>query len=318
MIPGTHSTAVRQFERSAERRKSVASLAALIGLSLAGARTPRYLRDRFEKELRSLLNARSVDLRDGIASTRSAAGFISVPITLGDLTLGAIDITRDADATFDEWDRQTLDCARHLATLVLVIERAVRGGLFGGLRGQPDGAAPIIGSSAGIRAVRERIERVAATDFAVLIEGETGCGKELVARQIHDLSPRRHGPFVALNCAAIVETLLESELFGIEERIATGVRARRGKFEHAHDGTLFLDEVADLSPAAQAKLLRAIQEMSIERVGGTTSRRVDVRVDRGDESASGGPGGAGQVSPRSVLPAQFRRNCRSAAAGPSG
>ena len=269
---------IRQFERIAERRKSVASLAALIGLSLAGARTPRYLRDRFEKELRSLLNARSVDLRDGIASTRSAEGFVSVPITLGDLTLGAIDITRDADATFDEWDRQTLDCARHLATLVLVIERAVRGGLFGGLRGQPDGAAPIIGSSAGIRAVRERIERVAATDFAVLIEGETGCGKELVARQIHDLSPRRHGPFVALNCAAIVETLLESELFGIEERIATGVRARRGKFEHAHDGTLFLDEVADLSPAAQAKLLRAIQEMSIERVGGTASRRVDVRV----------------------------------------
>ena len=83
--------------------------------------------------------------------------------------------------------------------------------------------------------MRDRIERVAATDFAALIEGESGSGKELVARQIHDLSLRRNGPFVAVNCAAIVETLLEAELFGIEERIATGVRGRRGKFEHAHE-----------------------------------------------------------------------------------
>ena len=83
---------------------------------------------------------------------------------------------------------------------------------------------------------------------------------------------------MAVNCAAIVETLLEAELFGIEERIATGVRGRRGKFEHAHEGTLFLDEVADLSPAAQAKLLRAIQEMSIERVGGAATRPIDVRI----------------------------------------
>ncbi len=112
------------------------------------------------------------------------------------------------------------------------------------------------------RAVRDRIERVAATDFTILIEGESGTGKELVARQIHELSRRHKGPFVAVNCAAIVETLLEAELFGIEERTATGVRGRRGKFEHAHEGTLFLDEVADLSPAAQAKLLRAIQDLA--------------------------------------------------------
>jgi len=120
--------------------------------------------------------------------------------------------------------------------------------------------------------------RSAATDFAVLIEGESGCGKELVARQIHDLSLRRGGPFVAVNCAAIVETLLEAELFGIEERVATGVKGRRGKFEHAHEGTLFLDEVADLSPSAQAKLLRVIQEMSVERVGSIGGKPVDVRI----------------------------------------
>ncbi|HEX6973593.1 MAG TPA: sigma 54-interacting transcriptional regulator, partial [Vicinamibacterales bacterium] len=145
-------------------------------------------------------------------------------------------------------------------------------------RSRTDGAAPLIGSSREIRLVRERIEKVAVTDFTVLIEGESGTGKELVARQIHELSRRRKGPFVAVNCAAIVETLLEAELFGIEEKTATGVRGRRGKFEHAHEGTLFLDEVSDLSASAQAKLLRAIQDLSVERVGGVGPRPVDTRI----------------------------------------
>src|SRR5262249_55646163 len=115
-------------------------------------------------------------------------------------------------------------------------------------------------------------------DFTVLLEGESGVGKELVARQIHERSRRRGGPFVAVNCAALVETLLEAELFGIEDRIATGVRARRGKFEAADGGTLFLDEVSDLSPTAQAKLLRAIQDCAVERVGGTGAHRVNIRI----------------------------------------
>jgi transcriptional regulator with PAS, ATPase and Fis domain len=127
-------------------------------------------------------------------------------------------------------------------------------------------------------ALRARIERVARTDFTVLLEGESGVGKELVARQIHDLSRRSGGPFVAINCAALVETLLEAELFGIEERTATGVRGRRGKFEHADGGTLFLDEVSDLSLSAQAKLLRAIQDLAVERVGSTGTQRVDIRI----------------------------------------
>jgi two-component system response regulator HydG len=100
----------------------------------------------------------------------------------------------------------------------------------------------------------------------------------LVARQIHELGRRRKGPFVAVNCAAVVETLLEAELFGIEERTATGVRGRRGKFEHADGGTLFLDEVSDLALSAQAKLLRAIQDLAVERVGGTGTRRVNTRI----------------------------------------
>jgi two-component system, NtrC family, response regulator HydG len=129
-----------------------------------------------------------------------------------------------------------------------------------------------------MRAVRERIERVAATDFITLIDGESGTGKELVARQIHEISPRRRGPFVPVNCAAIVETLLEAELFGIEDRTATGVRGRRGKFECANGGTLFLDEVGDLSLSAQAKLLRALQDLAVERVGGNGVYQVNTRV----------------------------------------
>jgi transcriptional regulator with PAS, ATPase and Fis domain len=129
-----------------------------------------------------------------------------------------------------------------------------------------------------MRTVREQIERVAATDFTVLIDGESGTGKELVARLVHDVSARRRGPFVAINCAALVETLLEAELFGIEDRTATGVRGRRGKFECAEAGTLFLDEVGDLSPSAQAKLLRAIQDLTVERVGGNGVHRVNTRI----------------------------------------
>ncbi len=136
----------------------------------------------------------------------------------------------------------------------------------------------LIGQSAPMLDLRQRIERIAGTHFTVLVEGESGSGKELVARAIHDSSPRRAGPFVAVNCAALVETLVEAELFGIEERTASGVRGRRGKFELADHGTLFLDEVGDLSALAQAKLLRVLQDFTVERVGGHTSHRLDTRV----------------------------------------
>ena len=157
----------------------------------------------------------------------------------------------------------------------------------------PDGATSLVGSSVVMQGLRARIERVASTDFTTLIEGESGTGKELVARRIHELSRRRGGPFVAINCAALVDTLLEAELFGIEERTATGVRGRRGKFEIADGGTLFLDEVSDLSAPAQAKLLRAIQDLTVERVGSATPRRVDARL-----VAATNRGLAGQVARR--------------------
>ena len=136
----------------------------------------------------------------------------------------------------------------------------------------------LVGISTAMDEVRARVARIASTDFTVLIEGESGVGKELVARQIHTTGARRRGPFVAVNCAALVETLVEAELFGIEDRTATGVRGRRGRFELAEGGTLFLDEVADLSPSAQAKLLRVLQDMAVERVGGAAPRHIDTRV----------------------------------------
>jgi transcriptional regulator with PAS, ATPase and Fis domain len=176
----------------------------------------------------------------------------------------------------DDWTCQLLETAANLATLAFDAERLAK--MQHGPVGHRDEAAPLIGSSTVMHALRERIERVATTDFTVLIDGESGTGKELVARQIHMLSRRRQGAFVAINCAALVETLIEAELFGIEERTATGVRGRRGKFEHADGGTLFLDEVAELSLAAQAKLLRAIQDLTVERVGGYGSRRVNTRI----------------------------------------
>jgi len=136
----------------------------------------------------------------------------------------------------------------------------------------------LVGESLVMQELRARIGRVAGTSFTVLVEGESGSGKELVARSIHAHSHRRRGPFVAVNCAALVETLIEAELFGIEDRTATGVKGRKGKFELAHEGTLFLDEVADMSLTAQAKLLRVLQDMTVERVGGVSMQMVDTRV----------------------------------------
>ena len=142
-----------------------------------------------------------------------------------------------------------------------------------------EGASEIYGESQVIRDVRDRIARVAPTSATVLITGETGTGKELVARAIHRNSPRASKPFVAVNCAAFTETLLESELFGHEKGAFTGAdRQRQGLFEAAHQGTLFLDEAGEMSLAAQAKLLRVLTDGELLRVGSTRPRRVDVRV----------------------------------------
>jgi len=144
---------------------------------------------------------------------------------------------------------------------------------------QRRGAPQIVGEDPQLKQVSVALHRAAATDTTVLLEGESGTGKELFARALHALSPRADGPFVAINCAAIPETLLETELFGHEKGAFTGAPARKpGKFELAHRGTLFLDEIGELPLSLQPKILRALEEKQFERVGGTLPLKVDVRV----------------------------------------
>jgi formate hydrogenlyase transcriptional activator len=137
----------------------------------------------------------------------------------------------------------------------------------------------IVGSSPALEAVCEKVKRVAPTSSTVLIEGETGTGKELIARAIHNLSPRCGRPFIKLNCAAIPLELLESELFGYEKGAFTGAVGQKiGRFELADTGTLFLDEIGDIPPTLQPKLLRVLQEQEFERLGGGRTHQVDVRL----------------------------------------
>ena len=168
--------------------------------------------------------------------------------------------------------------------LLLMVARAIEQRRHGdrepaaeGGAGRPPRRAALVGEDPSLRKVFSSLQRAAATDATVLIEGESGTGKELFARSLHALSGRADAPFVAINCAAIPETLLETELFGHEKGAFTGAAARKlGKFEMAHRGTLFLDEIGDLPLALQAKILRALEEKRFERVGGTASVHVDV------------------------------------------
>jgi len=285
---GSGAAMISTTPRQRDRRNAVADMVAALTRALDRRHDVSLMRGVFEQTLRRVVPLRTVQLREGNGRWRrrqeAAPGpesvAFDVPGSEPPLS-GVLEATFDPGCRLGEWDFQVLGIAAHLGALVLEIERSrlqlARAGVATP-RVRRDGAAPLIGSTPIMQGLRSQIERVAATDFTVLLEGESGVGKELVARQIHDLSRRRHGPFVAINCAALVETLLEAELFGIEERTATGVRGRRGKFEAADGGTLFLDEVSDLSLAAQAKLLRVVQDLAIERVGGHNTHHLDVRI----------------------------------------
>ncbi len=205
----------------------------------------------------------------------SAGGEQGVPIRLGSRMLGALCARWPVDRTppADAGD-------------ILALAAAVLAPRFEGLQSVAREAAvastaipELVGSSQAINEVRRAVTRAASAPFAVLIEGESGVGKELVARAIHCLSPRRERRFCDLNCAALPDELLESELFGHARGAFTGaITERAGLVEDADGGTLFLDEVADLSPRAQAKLLRVLQQQEVRRVGESFSRKVDVRI----------------------------------------
>ena len=262
--------------------RELTSLLTSLGDALTRAAPDADLTLLFEQALQRVLATRAVRLREIparyqarlVTPMRTADSIVLDVPTTDPRVQAVLEATREPSQPLNDDDYALLKAAAPLGGLVL---EATRTRLTRRLS-EMDGAAPLIGSTTAMQDLRAQIERVAVTDFTVLVEGESGTGKELVAHQLHEISRRRGGPFVAVNCAAVVETLLEAELFGIEERTATGVRGRRGKFEHAEGGTLFLDEVSDLSLSAQAKLLRAIQELAVERVGGFGARRVNTRI----------------------------------------
>ncbi|HUE77642.1 MAG TPA: sigma-54 dependent transcriptional regulator [Longimicrobiales bacterium] len=188
----------------------------------------------------------------------------------------AVEATRRGAYDFLE---KPLDTDRILVTIRNALQQRGLASEVARLRDEVESSHEIVGRSFAIRTVLERIEKVGPTDARVLITGENGSGKELVARALHRVSPRSEAPFVEVNCAAIPAELIESELFGHVKGAFTGAQADRvGKFEQADGGTLFLDEIGDMSLSAQAKVLRALQEGLITRVGGEKAVRVDVRV----------------------------------------
>ncbi|MBW3552162.1 MAG: sigma-54 dependent transcriptional regulator [Gemmatimonadetes bacterium] len=188
----------------------------------------------------------------------------------------AVEATRRGAYDFLE---KPLDTDRILVTIRNALQARGLASEVARLRDEVESRYEMVGRSFAIRTVLERIEKVGPTDARVLITGENGSGKELVARALHRVSPRSEEPFVEVNCAAIPAELIESELFGHMKGAFTGAHADRiGKFEQADGGTLFLDEIGDMSLSAQAKVLRALQEGLITRVGGDRAIRVDVRV----------------------------------------
>jgi Nif-specific regulatory protein len=220
----------------------------------------------------------------GQAASLQSAGVKSalcVPLLLADQVSGVIYLdTRRPENPFDSDHLQLITAVAGLISLawdrVRHLQKLQEENKY--LHEEINLNHEFVGDSSRMRAVYELIRRVAATDSTVLIQGESGTGKELVARAVHNSSSRADGPFVAVNCAAITETLLESELFGHEKGAFTGaVAQKKGKVELANGGTLFLDEIGEFAVALQAKLLRVLQEREFERVGGTHPTKIDVR-----------------------------------------
>lgn len=220
---------------------------------------------------------------------KEAISFICVPIVIDGKAVGAISADRlFADSVCLEEDMRLLQVLASLVARAVRTRREVRAmhsavveenkRLQAILHSGFD-SCNMVGSSAAMQAILEEVRQVTATGATVLIRGESGTGKELIAGILHANSPRAGRPFIKVNCAALPEGLVESELFGHERGAFTGaVGVRKGRFEMAHGGTLFLDEVGDMTPLTQAKLLRAIQEKEFERLGGTETMRVDVRL----------------------------------------
>ena len=227
---------------------------------------------------------RVIEERTGVLTQRDGEGgqVLCAPLAAGSIVPGVIYLALPPGCgVFDEEHLQLVTALGRIAAIPLenVRRAAVLQEEADRLRADLTLQHNMVGDSAPMRAVYERISRVASADSTVLVLGETGTGKELAARAIHANSNRARRPFVAINCAALTETLLDTELFGHERGAFTGaLTQKKGKLEVAEGGTLFLDEVGEMTPALQSKLLRVLQEREFERVGGTRTMKADVRV----------------------------------------
>jgi transcriptional regulator with GAF, ATPase, and Fis domain len=224
---------------------------------------------------------RHLSNRESIADI-GATSLICAPVMFQDKVLALIHLySTKADKGLDAENLEfAMAVAKHLGSAIHQMNRQMSLTAENrSLRDQLRVESELVGVSPAIKAIESQIARVASTNATVLIRGESGAGKELVARAIHYSSPRKDGPFVCLNCAALTETLLESELFGHEKGAFTGATDKKvGKFEAANHGTIFLDEIGEMNISTQAKLLRVLEGHPFERVGGGTQIRVDVRV----------------------------------------
>jgi Nif-specific regulatory protein len=214
--------------------------------------------------------------------------FVGVPIAIGDKTAGVLAAQPSDSQGLLDRNRRFLEMVANLIGQSVRLAKKVedeqlalkseRDSLRRKVKGE-HGFSNMVGHTRNMQLVFEQVRQVAKWNTTVLVRGESGTGKELIANAIHYNSPRANGPFIKLNCAALPDNLLESELFGHEKGAFTGaVSQRKGRFEQAHGGTIFLDEIGEISPAFQAKLLRVLQEGEFERVGGVKTQVVDVRV----------------------------------------
>lgn len=224
-------------------------------------------------------------------SMEQPIAFLAIPIKVGGETIGVLSVDRDMSAYHGKLEHD-IRLLKMVANLVgqtirlyqlVAAERNQRIEEQHRLQKRDSSTVPglvnVIGKSQRMQEVFAEVERAASVQTTVLLRGETGTGKEMIAHAIHFLSARKDGPFIRVNCAALSETLLESELFGHEKGAFTGAtQERKGRFELANGGTLFLDEIGDVSPSFQVKLLRVLQEREFERVGGTKPIKVDVRL----------------------------------------
>jgi DNA-binding NtrC family response regulator len=283
-VPGAAATMVAIARDEDEDRDAVRKLLASAAGSLQTSRIDLSSADAgptttvlsVGSGLATSLGSRVLDA--GIAIDTCAGvsgGELGVPVRVGSRMVAAIVARWPIDRVPPAQARELLELTAAVAATRVDGMRAAAREVASASIAIPE----LVGSSAAIADVRRAVARAAVAPFSVLIEGESGSGKELVARALHQLSPRRERRFCDVNCAALPDDLLESELFGHTRGAFTGAMSdRAGLVEEADGGTLFLDEVADLSPRAQAKLLRVLQQQEVRRVGATFSRKVDIRV----------------------------------------